>query len=1763
MPASQYFTQVQIDFLAYYGRPADPAGMLFWAGKIADAGGNNQAVIDAFSTSPESLALFGQITSANIEQVVKLFFLRDFNRLPDPAGLKFYVDGFNAGTFTAGTIALNIFNGAQNADATALGNKLHVADAVTQLIAGHSFNDPLFGHPPFTTTYAGTGDADSARDFMQDVHSDPGSVPSGLAITLFLQNILANPGDSILLDGQEFILTPFVDAGKDFKGGAADNKYFASGTTLTPGDNLDGGGGDNSFLYQSGDPNSGGPVSHSGFMTKNIQNFFLTADVDTTLDMSGTKDVVWVTDTNSADNLTLTHGPEITKVLMQNTTVAHCLTIDYQASTVSGKADKQTLWLDGVLAGSAVHIDGIETMNVTTLNNDSSLWKIESDSLKTFNLDGTKSLTLGSLDFPGDGTLTSANKGDLTIKYLSFDGSGTVDANNTGDLTLNHVWFGKGSSSIDASGIGGKMDVTLENAGDPLRVVAVTGGGKGDTLDVQAGFDKGDTFEGGGGIDHIVMNTETFDVNTNAITHVEVADIESGEVDDFDAGWFDTSLALINVDTTAGSTMRFLNLENDGSEHIVVDNSEADLDGKTVQFEPLNSGKGGLTVDFTVNHVDSTVDVTFGDFDNVGIASQDPVGTMHLTANGSGTLDALFDPMSGLSTLYLSGSASMTLSADEGVHSVTFIDGAGKSGFDVATGDIDVTEGLLSNGGATVLLGPGHDTVIGGAGSDSIDIGTGGGFVDAGSGDDTVAASGAADVTVYGDDGNDSIATGAGSDKLVGGNGADNLSSGASSDILEGDGGADVMDGGLGDDSLWGGLGADTQTGGAGVDTFHYEFVTESQGTFIDKITDFVSGTDKIDLLDALINAAAPVTSMADVDFVGNANGPLAAKSALTGSGQVEIVYDTLLHQVYVDVNGDGDIDGTNDMVIDLDPPATLQASDFGIPQGNVYTAAVVGFNTDNPADSFENTTTSSGPDIVRAEGGRIPGSNIDGHGGGDTLSVTTPLGAFDLGTVMDTEFINLNLNGTTGHVIGPDQDVNLHIYISSKGGDFETGTSLFHIVPVVQTVDSGNGNDTITLTNFNDIATTRDGKDHVTTTAEDYVGAIDTGKGDDLVNLIDGFNGSVTMGLGADEVEVAANASFGTGALLDGGGDSSGDELELFNFADVSRAAGITGFDHVTMPTPILGTGSATMALRDYVNLGSYNAAPGAGNPIHTGILTDDTMRLMGGGDATLDDSVDHWEGDPNGGVSQTFTLGSDDQDVTLFNSAIFGSPDRIINTFDRAHADYTSSGAGGGDVFEQTVSANFVSGGAGVFSGFEILQLDSGADVTMTNSQHNSFNAILGLNGPPFGTDTNTVEITNAFNGTTSNTVESYVLDNNGGVNNYTVGGNNQTVTDNDTSGSTVGFLNNLNGVTLHTSSGADSITLGSGESNITVTSDGGADTVSASFGGTNISITTDANDVVNLGGTHTGLSVNTGPDQDIVNMANGSTLSGNINVGTGAPDTLNFGTGNYGGLSISGMAAGDNVNLTTPGTYTFNANTYNDVITGAPTLNVGAGGAVDATTIHISDASASSTLGWVNFSNNPAEDVGTFGTLVMDSSGSDFVKFSEQNFANKQQLTISAGGSDKVQINNTSFEAGNPPDDYLTITGFNVADDKLVLQNAGVAGGVDQIVLATDDPLTVNQNGVVIVNTTAAPSGLLSPLDCSNFGAVESYLGGAIGSTGAVTSFMAVLYATDGNAYVYQVNCAPVLNLSPVTADVELIGQLNGVAANSLGLGNFASS
>ncbi len=147
------------------------------------------------------------------------------------------------------------------------------------------------------------------------------------------------------------------------------------------------------------------------------------------------------------------------------------------------------------------------------------------------------------------------------------------------------------------------------------------------------------------------------------------------------------------------------------------------------------------------------------------------------------------------------------------------------------------------------------------------------------------------DDTLYGLDGND---------KIFGNRGDDTLYGGAGNDKLIGGGGADTLIGGAGKDIL---------KGGAGADVFVFNDVSDSHAGGVDRVKDFQTGIDTIDLAGIV---AGELTFLGDTDF--------------TSTGVAELRYfqnakgNTFL---LADIDGDGGIDfkvffkGTIDFTVD------------------------------------------------------------------------------------------------------------------------------------------------------------------------------------------------------------------------------------------------------------------------------------------------------------------------------------------------------------------------------------------------------------------------------------------------------------------------------------------------------------------------------------------------------------------------------------------------------------------------------------------------------------------------------------------------------------------------------------------------------------------------------------------------------------------------------------------------------------------------------
>jgi len=122
-------TKTQEIYIAYYGRPADPAGATYWETRIAREG--LVGVIEEFGKSTEFTERFGDMGN---ETLINAMYQRLFNRDADEGGLAFYLGKMESGEMSLQTICLNILHGAQNNDVGRIAAKVAAADTFTTLL---------------------------------------------------------------------------------------------------------------------------------------------------------------------------------------------------------------------------------------------------------------------------------------------------------------------------------------------------------------------------------------------------------------------------------------------------------------------------------------------------------------------------------------------------------------------------------------------------------------------------------------------------------------------------------------------------------------------------------------------------------------------------------------------------------------------------------------------------------------------------------------------------------------------------------------------------------------------------------------------------------------------------------------------------------------------------------------------------------------------------------------------------------------------------------------------------------------------------------------------------------------------------------------------------------------------------------------------------------------------------------------------------------------------------------------------------------------------------------------------------------------------------------------------------------------------------------------------------------------------------------------------------------------------------------------------
>lgn len=513
------------------------------------------------------------------------------------------------------------------------------------------------------------------------------------------------------------------------------------------------------------------------------------------------------------------------------------------------------------------------------------------------------------------------------------------------------------------TGTGGNDTLTGTSGADELY-----GLGGDDTL---SGGNGNDLLDGGTGADTMTggFGNDTYEVDDVGDVVVETS--TTGGTDTVR-----TALASYTLTTNVENLVLLANAAarsitgNSGANHITMASGAVSVNGgngsDTVSYvaetgavtvDLVSGVNGGMAADDTLTSIENLTGSAYGDtLSGTAAANVLDGGAGADTLTGRGGNDVYLVDDSGdvvvevggegTDEIRLANFSSYTLPSEvENLRQTT-------TGALTATGNVLNNEITGNSGSDTFDGGDGHDFLSGQGGDDTLDGGDGHDTLNGGTGADTMDGSTGNDVYVV-DNGGDVVVelVGEGTDQVLttltsytlgahvenlnftgSGNfqgtgnalanivysvgGADTLDGGDGDDELRSQAGDDAVLGGDGDDLLVGGSGVDVLTGGAGADEFRFGGYESGTGTAADRIADFASGSDVIDL------------SQIDADFAtsGNQAFTFIGSAAFSNvAGELRYAFDGVDTWLQGDTNGDG----VADLEIVLSGAVTPLVSDF------------------------------------------------------------------------------------------------------------------------------------------------------------------------------------------------------------------------------------------------------------------------------------------------------------------------------------------------------------------------------------------------------------------------------------------------------------------------------------------------------------------------------------------------------------------------------------------------------------------------------------------------------------------------------------------------------------------------------------------------------------------------------------------------------------------------------------------------------------------
>ena len=538
------------------------------------------------------------------------------------------------------------------------------------------------------------------------------------------------------------------------------------------------------------------------------------------------------------------------------------------------------------------------------------------------------------------------------------------------------------------------------------------------------------------------------------------------------------------------------------------------------------------------------------------------------------------------------------------------------------------------------------------------------------------------------------------------------------------------------------------------------------------------------------------------------------------------------------------------------------------------------------------------------------------------------------------------------------------------------------------------------------------------------------------------------------DETLTIADTSHITGSTADGG--TGTDTLSVPTGSNLANFVSLTNFETLTPDN------DASLTLTESQHE-SFTTINGAGTNQFTISSADGDQALTG--DSDIETYVL--------GAAMSFTLASAGQNITG------SSGNDIVNAAGFTVAG-TLSGGTGTDTLQIGNGANL---SGGTISGFESLELASGAAVTMTEALHDSFSTITAAG-------TETIRISAVSDGLTGNSaIESYVLS---AANTFTLGSAGQNLT--GSSGNDTVHVGTLTATgSLAGGSGTDTLSVDNGGS-IAAASVSGFENLSVASGG---SATLTASQLPSFTGTVTGggtETVNIAGDGDFTTV---SALE-NYSVSDDSTNTRTV-TVSAAEHSVSATSTSDAV------TFALGSLTYTGTITGEGTVNdslsLGTGADITGATItsveNLTLASGASVTMTTSQHNNFGGTITAAGSETITLSGDgDF-----STLASVESYSVGDDSSNTRTItvtNGTTSVSANSATDAIT---FAIGGSSYSGTLTGEATAADNVLAS--DGADVSGGTFTNLSTLNLSSGATVAIDAANLSDFATAITGAAGS------------------------------------------------------------